>query len=93
MLVTLTDKGREDVKGIADRQRQNIEQLAQAGIKIVADYALMGDYDFLYVIEGPDNRTVLEQVVKDSSGGTMIFRTMPALPMDDFAQIIETVKS
>ncbi len=89
ILAKLTDKGREDVKGIAERRQKNIEQLQQAGIRIVADYALMGDYDFLYVVEAPDNRTILEQVVQDTSAGTLVFHTMPAMPMDQFQQIAQ----
>ena len=92
LLATLTDKGRENVQGVAERRQKNIEQLQRAGISIVADYALMGEYDFAYVVEAPDHVTMLEQIVKDSSGGTFVFRTFPAVPMDDFVQIVERVK-
>ncbi len=87
VLAKLTEKGRGDIKGIAERRQKNIEQLQQAGIRIVADYAVMGDYDFLYVVEAPNNRAIMEQVVRDSSHGTLAFHTMPAMPMDQFVAI------
>jgi uncharacterized protein with GYD domain len=92
LLATLTDKGRQDVEGIANRRQSNIEELRERGINIVADYALMGEYDFAYIVEAPDQMTMLEQVVKDSSGGTFVFRTLPAVPMDEFVQIVQRVK-
>lgn len=92
MLATLTDKGRQDVKGVADRRGENIEELKRAGIRIVADYALMGNYDFAYIVEAPDNVTLLEQIVQDSSGGTILFHTFPAVPMDEFVGIINRAK-
>ncbi len=89
ILATLTEKGREDIRGIVDRRQSNLEQLQQAGISIVADYALMGEYDFLYIVEGPDNRTIMSQLVKFASAGTLAFRTMPAIPMDEFASLAQ----
>jgi uncharacterized protein with GYD domain len=91
ILAKLTEKGREDIKGIAERRQKNIQQLQQQGIRIVADYALMGPYDFLYVIEAPDNRTLLEQIVKDSSNGSLAFETMAAMPMDQFEGLVKNL--
>ena len=87
MLVTLTEKGAQDLQGIAERRPKQLEQLEQHGIKIVADYALMGEYDFLYVVEAPDNLAMMQQIMKDSTSGTVRFRTMPAFPMDQFADM------
>lgn len=59
MLATLTDKVREGVRGFAERRPKNVEQLRAAGIRIVADYALMGGYDFVYIVEAPDATTLM----------------------------------
>ena len=89
ILATLTRQGAEDIKGIAERRAKNIEQLAQAGIKVVADYALMGEYDFLYIVEAPDNLTLLKEVIKDSAAGTLKFHTLPAVPLEEFMQLVQ----
>lgn len=88
VLATLTDYGRENVRGYAERWPRNIEQLRETGIRIVADYALMGDYDLVYIVEALD-ATLPEHVVQDCSVGTIVFHTCPAVPMDDFVRIIE----
>jgi uncharacterized protein with GYD domain len=87
ILASLTEKGRSDIQGIAKRREQNLEQLKQNGIRVIADYALMGEFDFLYIVEAPNNQTILQQVIHDASGGTLAFRTMPAMSMDQFAGI------
>ncbi len=92
ILAKLTEKGRQDIQGIAERRQKNIEELKRNGITIVADYALMGDYDFLYVVEAPDNRTIMQQIVKDSTGGTLVFHTMAAMPLDQFSSIAGHIK-
>lgn len=93
MLVSLTEKGRQDIAGIAQRRDKNIAELKQNGINIVADYALMGEYDFLYVVEAPDNQTMMQQLIHDSTGGTLVFRTMLAVPMEQFAALAASTKS
>jgi uncharacterized protein with GYD domain len=92
ILATLTDKGRQDIKGIIERRQKNLEQLQAAGIRIVADYAVMGEFDFLYIVEAPDNRTIMQQVVKDTTAGTLMFRTMSVVPMEQFASIAHQIK-
>jgi uncharacterized protein with GYD domain len=87
MLAKLTAKGREDIKGIMERRQKNIEELQKNGIRVVADYAVMGPYDFLYVVEAADNQTIMRQIAKDSGSGHLEFQTMLAVPLDQFEQL------
>jgi uncharacterized protein with GYD domain len=87
MLAKLTEKGREDIKGIMERRQKNIEELQKNGIRVVADYAIMGPYDFLYIVEAPDNQTILRQIAKDTGSGRLEFQTMLAVPLDKFEQM------
>ncbi len=89
ILAKLTRHGAEDIKGIAERRSKNLEQLSQAGIRVIADYALMGEYDFLYIVEAQDNITILKELIKDSSVGTLHFQTMPAVPMEEFVNLVK----
>lgn len=92
ILATLTDKGRQDIAGIAARRQKNIDELRRNGINIIADYALLGEYDFLYIVEAPDNATIMRQVVKDAGSGTLVFRTLTALPMDQFVALATSAR-
>jgi uncharacterized protein with GYD domain len=93
MLVKLTEKGREDIKGIAARRQKNIEELQKNGIRIVADYAVMGEYDFVYVVEAPDQETMMRQLVKDTGSGRLSFHTLPAIPLDQFEAMTEQLET
>ena len=87
VLATLTERGAQDLKGIAERRSKNMEELAQRGIRVIADFALMGEYDFLYIVEAPDNVTIMRETIKDVSSGTLRFQTLPAIPMDQFVEL------
>jgi uncharacterized protein with GYD domain len=87
VLATLTERGAQDLKGIAERRAKNMGELAQLGIRVIADFALMGEYDFLYIVEAPDNVTIMRETIKDVSSGTLRFQTLPAIPMDQFVEL------
>ncbi len=87
VLATLTERGAQDLKGIAERRAKNMGELAQRGIRVIADFALMGEYDFLYIVEAPDNVTIMRETIKDVSSGTLRFQTLPAIPMDQFVEL------
>ena len=55
----------------------------------MAQYALLGPYDFLNVIEAPDNETVAHLAVDLGSRGTISIMTLPAIPR---AQFLEKLK-
>lgn len=89
MLAKLTEKGRENIKGIAENRQKSLDKLEQAGIRTIADFALMGEYDFLYVVEAPDNQTIMQKAIKDSTSGVLQFITMPAMPLDEFEAFVK----
>ena len=52
------------------------------GLTVVAQYALMGQWDFLNIIEAPDEATMAKAAVALAARGTMRTTTMQALPID-----------
>src|SRR2546425_22175 len=89
VLATLTEAGARDIESIARRRADHIRELEHDGIKVLADYALMGgDYDFLYLVEAADDGTIMRRVVHDTKAGHLKFRTMPAMPLEKFAEIM-----
>ncbi len=91
VLATLTERGAQDLKGIAERRAKNMDELAQRNIRVIADFALMGEYDFLYIVEAPDNVTIMQETIKDLSAGTLRFQTLPAIPMEQFVELVKGV--
>jgi uncharacterized protein with GYD domain len=88
MLSTLTDDGRKTLKSNPSRIKEVNKEIEGMGAKVVAQYAVLGPYDFINVVEAPDNSTIAKISVELGSRGTVQFLTMPALPIDDFIKTL-----
>lgn len=84
LLSSLTPSGRESLHSNPARVLGVNEEIEQFGCRVVAQYALLGQYDFLTVIEAPDNETVAHMSVDLGSRGTVNIFTLPAMDMDSF---------
>lgn len=91
MLTTLTDEGMKTLKHKPERIKEvDREVIEKFGVKIIAQYALMGPYDFVNIIEAPDNDTVVKMAIELGSRGTIRTLTMPAIEVE---RLIEDLKS
>lgn len=89
MLSTLGPDGWETVRQKPDRILEVRKEVEQLGLKVLAQYALLGQYDFLNLIEAPDERTMANAAVMLAARGTMRTTTLQAIPVEDF---VETLK-
>ena len=93
MLSTLTDDGRETILERPERISQVNEEVAALGAQVVQQYATLGPYDFVNIVEAPDNETIARISVALSARGTVQFLTMPALALDAFVASIKGIPS
>jgi len=84
MLTSLTDEGRKTIKENPERIREVNKEVEAMGVKIIAQYALLGPYDFVNILEAPDNETVSRVAIELGSRGTLQTMTMAAMSLDDF---------
>ena len=84
MLTTLTDEGRKTVKDNPERIREVNKEVEAMGAKILAQYALLGPYDFVNILEAPSNEAVSKIAIALGSRGTLQTMTLAAMPVDDF---------
>jgi uncharacterized protein with GYD domain len=89
MLSTLGPDGWETVRKNPDRIDQVRSEVEALGLRVVAQYALMGQYDFMNVIEAPDEQTMAEAAIMLAARGTMRTTTLQAIPVSD---LVETLK-
>ena len=89
LLSTLTDEGWKTVKERPERIREVNRELAALGVKVLSQCATLGEYDFVNIVEAPDNKTVARVSIELGSRGTIQIKTMPAIPIGEF---IESVK-
>jgi uncharacterized protein with GYD domain len=84
LLSTLTPEGRQTLHRNPDRLEEVNKEIADFGCKVVAQYATLGPYDFVSVIEAPDNETAAHLSVDLGSRGTVNIITLPAIPTAQF---------
>jgi uncharacterized protein with GYD domain len=84
MLTTLTDEGRKTITGNPERIREVNKEVEAMGAKVLAQYAMLGPYDFINVLEAPNNEAVSKVAIALGSRGTLQTMTMAAMDIDAF---------
>jgi len=84
MLTTLTEGGRKTIKQNPQRIKEVNKEVEAMGVKIVAQYSLLGPYDFVNILEAPDNTTIAKVAMELGSRGTLQTVTMAAMTLDEF---------
>jgi len=87
MLTNLTDAGMETLRKNPERIKEVNEEVTQKfGVKILAQYVVMGEFDFVNIMDAPDNDTMVKMAIELGSRGTIRTLTMPALDVDRLIQ-------
>lgn len=84
MLSTLTDEGRKTIKKHPERIEEVNREIESMGSKVLAQYALLGEYDFLNILEAPNNEAIAKLSIELGSRGTIQIVTLPAIPVEEF---------
>jgi uncharacterized protein with GYD domain len=84
MLSTLTPEGVQTIKGNPQRIREVNKEIEQLGATVKAQWAVLGRYDFVNIIEAPDEKTIARVSMELGSRGTAHYETLSAIPVDDF---------
>jgi uncharacterized protein with GYD domain len=84
MLSNLTDEGAKTIKENPNRIKEVNLEIEALGVKVLSQYATLGPYDFVNVVEAPDNETIARVSAELSSRGSIRLQTLPAIPIDDF---------
>ena len=83
---TLTDEGRRTVKERPGRILEVDKEIETLGAKVIAQYAVLGPYDFVNVVRAPDNKTIAKLSMELGARGTVQIMSMPAIPVKDFIE-------
>jgi uncharacterized protein with GYD domain len=84
MLSTLTDEGAKTIKENPDRIKEVNLEIEALGVKVLSQYATLGQCDFVNIVEAPDNQTIARVSAELSSRGSVRLQTLPAIPIDQF---------
>jgi uncharacterized protein with GYD domain len=87
MLSRLTESGAETIRKNPGRIQEVNRELESMGVRVLQQYAVLGPYDFVNIVEAPDVGTVMRASVELSSRGSVRIETLAAVPMDEFVRL------
>ncbi len=89
MLTTLTPEGVQTVKNNPQRIREVNKEIEQLGAKVTAQWSTLGRFDFINIVEAPDEHTMANLSVKLGARGSAKFETLSLIPVDEFLDALE----
>ena len=84
LLTNLTAQGVQTLKSNPDRLREVNRDVEELGAKVIHQWATLGPYDFVNIVEAPDNATIARVSVELGARGSATLQTMSALTIDEF---------
>jgi uncharacterized protein with GYD domain len=89
MLTTLTDAGRKTIKEKPSRIKEVNKEVESMGVKVLSQYAMLGPYDFVNILEAPNNEVMTRVALELGARGTIQPITMAAMTLDEFVKNLE----
>ena len=84
MLTTLTEKGIQTLNANPARLREVNRDVEEMGAKVLHQWASLGAYDFVNVVEAPDDVTIAKVSVALGARGSAKLESLPLISIDDF---------
>lgn len=84
LLSKLTPEGRKTLKERPHRIKEVDKELEKRGVKVLDQFATLGQYDFVNIVDAPDNETIGEVSIDLCARGTVDIITLPAISVDSF---------
>jgi uncharacterized protein with GYD domain len=84
MLSTLSPEGVQTIKNNPSRIREVNKEIEQLGATVKAQWAVLGRFDFVNIVEAPDEATIARVSLELGSRGTARYESLPAIPIEDF---------
>ena len=84
-----TDEGIRNLEAMKARHKIAVERAEKQGVKVIGSYALLGQYDYLVILDAPDAKTAAYVLTKEAQGGNVRYQTLTAFPMDEFSEFVQ----
>jgi len=92
LFTRLTPDGRKTIKDRPHRIKEVDKEMENLGVRVLEQYATLGPYDFVNIVEAPDNETIIKVSVELSSRGTVELMTLAAIPVDSYIESLKRQK-
>ena len=88
MLTNLTPEGVQTLKNNPGRVQEVNKEVEQLGVTVKDQWATLGQYDFITIVEAPDDKTMAKVSVELGSRGTMSSQTLAAMPVQELTEAL-----
>ena len=88
LLSSLTTLGRRTLKERPARMKEVDDEIEAMGIKVLSQFATLGPFDFVNIVEAPNNDVISKLSIELTSRGTLQITTLPAIEIDNFIEIL-----
>jgi uncharacterized protein with GYD domain len=88
LLSTLSPQGLQTLATTPERLLEVNREIEAIGGRVVRQWFLLGAYDFLSVVEAPDERTISRLAVELASRGSATFETLAAIPVEELIEVL-----
>ena len=88
MLTRLTSDGVKTIKDNPGRVQEVAREVEQLGVKVLDQWATLGAYDFISVVEAPDEKAMAKLSIEMGSRGTVMNETLTAIDVKEFTQAL-----
>ncbi len=84
LLSNVTDEGAKTIKEHPTRIKEVNKEIEAMGVKVISQFATLGPYDFVNIVEAPDNKTIARVSAELAARGSVKIMTLAAVPIDEF---------
>jgi uncharacterized protein with GYD domain len=90
LLSKLTEEGRTTLKTRPERIKEVNKEIEKYGVRVLEQYAVLGPYDFVNLVEAPSNEAIFKVSVELGSRGTIQITSMPAMTVEELIKSLKT---
>ena len=89
LLSTLTQQGVQTLKSNPERLRQVNQDVEELGARILHQWATLGEYDFVNIVEAPDDLTIAKVSIALGARGSAKLESLPLIAVDAFLSSLD----
>lgn len=89
IISNLTDEGAKTLKKNPGRVKEVNTELKNMGVEVIDQYAVLGNFDFLSIVEADDETKITKAIVEIASRGSIKTVTYKVMEIDDFIKALK----
>ena len=87
-----TPEGAKNLAGTIAAMNDVASALERMGGRLIDDFALLGEYDYLFIAEAPSEDVMYRAAIRAAAHGIITLQTMPAIPFEEFGRLVREME-